>query len=410
DCNYTPTFNNSPAIGFLINCFNDTLSIEVYISNFGIIDPDSLSIKWEESFYTHSSELLEIRDTSFVFRVPPGIYHDGDTLSICIDKLVDTEGYWRYDSICWDYYIDIDEYPPELSGFVPPIGETVEMLDTISLIATDPSGINTTTVQFHFADSLFTLNDSCVRFLGDTIYFNLRCAGFDPCLGDTCVEICLSLQDDNKDCTPTAVETCWVVYSEVDDTPPFLSGFYPEINDTILILDIIHLIAVDSSGIDFSSIEFSFMDSIIMWGDSCIWLIGDTIYFDPICAGLNPGWVDTTLTVCVYLQDNVVECSPNAIDTCWSFYLNSSGIDEVQLPTDFEIKAYPNPFNSRCYLSGPDGLKADIFDVSGRFIKSIKLPGFWCGENEKGEKVGSGIYFLRVEGCKPGISRVLLLK
>ncbi|MBN2541565.1 T9SS type A sorting domain-containing protein [bacterium] len=87
--------------------------------------------------------------------------------------------------------------------------------------------------------------------------------------------------------------------------------------------------------------------------------------------------------------------------------------DKEELPSSLELlRAYPNPFNSRCYLSGPDGLKADILDVSGRFIKSIKLPGFWYGENEKGEVVGSGIYFIKThdENERIILYRLLLIK
>ncbi|MBN2543489.1 T9SS type A sorting domain-containing protein [bacterium] len=413
DCSRLPRFSHSPLPGNTFFCFEDTVRILTSVFNFGAIEPESLRVLWRDSIYDFTSPLIQIHEDNFVFSLPPHSYHDGDTVSLCIDNIVDTSGFWRYDSICWEYYVEIDEYPPELSGFNPIPGDTLDSYDTISLIATDTSGIDTTSIQFTFLDTTLNWWDTCIWISGDTVFFDPILLDFSTFETDTTLLICFHIQDDNKQCIPNPIDTCWsfVLRSPcIDREPPDINILYPSEYETLLILDTVAIIAMDSSGIDTSSILFTFLDSTITWGDSCIWLIGDTIYFDPICAGLNPGWVDTILTVCVHLQDNVVECSPNAIDTCWSFYLNASGIYEVHLPGDFEIKAYPNPFNSRCYISGPDGLKAGIFDVSGRFIKSIKLPGIWEGKNEKGEEVGSGIYFLRINGERQKILRILLLK
>ncbi|MBN2541568.1 T9SS type A sorting domain-containing protein [bacterium] len=423
DCSRYPHFIHSPLEETLIRCFSESFSISTAIYNFGNIDPDSISILWRDSIYTIDSPQLSVYDSSFSFTIPPYSYHDGDTVIICIANLVDIYEYWHYDSACWEYYVEIDEYPPSLSGFVPAPGETLSLLDTISLIATDTSDINLYSIQITILDTSIWWEDPSLWMTGDTLFFNTVLLDFPIFLEDTTILVCLHIQDDNKQCEPTSLDTCWSFILKsgcTDRESPTINILQPAEGETLLILDTIYILASDSSGIDTSSIVFTFLDSIINWGDSCIWIHGDTIYFDPYCAGLNPGWVDTMIIVCVYLEDNLVDCPPNPTDTCWSFYLNSSGIDEVQLPVDFEIKAYPNPFNSKVNIEvtvkEPTRLKISVLDITGRIVATIceqnikrgKHVFVWDSSNNNGESISSGIYFYNINNKNCG--KAVLLK
>jgi len=81
-----------------------------------------------------------------------------------------------------------------------------------------------------------------------------------------------------------------------------------------------------------------------------------------------------------------------------------TGINEPALePGDNLINLYPNPFNSQITIKkenmeGGD-INCEIYDLTGKLIRSIKggLANIsWDGTDEFGQKVSSGIYFLKV--------------
>jgi hypothetical protein len=96
-----------------------------------------------------------------------------------------------------------------------------------------------------------------------------------------------------------------------------------------------------------------------------------------------------------------------------SLYSNEAKVKTPKLePFDKEsVYSYPNPFNPdkeatkiRISVEKESNVTIKIFDIAGNLIwqKDLKaLPGitivFWKGENQKGEKVASGIYLLKVK-------------
>ncbi|MCL4510678.1 MAG: S8 family serine peptidase [Bacteroidetes bacterium] len=70
---------------------------------------------------------------------------------------------------------------------------------------------------------------------------------------------------------------------------------------------------------------------------------------------------------------------------------------------------YPNPFNSQTYISfvlkDNSNVEIDVYDVLGRKVKTIfsgnLSSGFqefgWSGSSSNGEKVASGVYFIRID-------------
>lgn len=83
---------------------------------------------------------------------------------------------------------------------------------------------------------------------------------------------------------------------------------------------------------------------------------------------------------------------------------------EVQTLTDFQLyQNYPNPFNAntkiRFFISAPGPANLKIFNITGQGIRTLVdrvLPSGlqqieWDGKNKAGEKVASGLYFIRLE-------------
>jgi hypothetical protein len=87
-----------------------------------------------------------------------------------------------------------------------------------------------------------------------------------------------------------------------------------------------------------------------------------------------------------------------------------SVINQIKIPNEFSLmKNYPNPFNPKTNIqfTVPEQsfVKLFIYDINGKtvykIINSELKSGYynvvWDGTNELGLKVGSGIYFYRLE-------------
>jgi hypothetical protein len=92
---------------------------------------------------------------------------------------------------------------------------------------------------------------------------------------------------------------------------------------------------------------------------------------------------------------------------------NISSVDDEFIPTEFNLSAYPNPFNPNTtiryaiqnVISTEGSIKLIVYDVLGNEITTLvneeKSSGTyeveWNGENNLGNKVSSGIYFVRIQ-------------
>jgi len=86
--------------------------------------------------------------------------------------------------------------------------------------------------------------------------------------------------------------------------------------------------------------------------------------------------------------------------------------------TEMKISAFPNPFNGRVQFNFPfanSNLKSlEILDLTGRRIKTIRSNSgswFWKGENNRGLRVGPGVYWA-IAKSNSGLSktRITLVK
>lgn len=101
----------------------------------------------------------------------------------------------------------------------------------------------------------------------------------------------------------------------------------------------------------------------------------------------------------------------------------SSGIAEGELAeNNLHFEVFPNPFKNslkmKFYSNGEENAIFRIFDLHGRLIKMESIffnyPGqsvemSWEGNNEKGEKQLSGIYFVNyIAGKQSSTQKVIL--
>lgn len=81
--------------------------------------------------------------------------------------------------------------------------------------------------------------------------------------------------------------------------------------------------------------------------------------------------------------------------------------DTPFIPSELEMSAYPNPFNSTTILTlmghNGNGIKINIYDLSGRLVRSLNATlgkATWDATNDEGIAISSGIYFARVMGSQ----------
>lgn len=105
----------------------------------------------------------------------------------------------------------------------------------------------------------------------------------------------------------------------------------------------------------------------------------------------------------------------NSEDHDWLFikYIRYDGLTgaeppqgDIFIPFEYDLRAYPNPFNSVTTLTldsveGGD-FEIKIFNVTGALVQTLKTRGekaTWDATDSSGRKVSSGIYFARTGGA-----------
>ena len=116
--------------------------------------------------------------------------------------------------------------------------------------------------------------------------------------------------------------------------------------------------------------------------------------------------------------------SYSKIKSLYDFVVNVSDENKVQLPENYRLtQNYPNPFNNQTNIEfqvpNQSLIKLEIYNILGQKIRTLinqeKNPGTysasWDGENDFGDSVNSGIYFLKFSSDKfSEIKKMTLLK
>jgi hypothetical protein len=112
-------------------------------------------------------------------------------------------------------------------------------------------------------------------------------------------------------------------------------------------------------------------------------------------------------------------------ETCEIYSYGANVLEEEIKLEKFSLTNFPNPFNSSTTiffsLSQAEKVKIEIFDIRGRLVKTllngneVKQAGeyaiFWEGQNDKGQKLNTGIYICCLEiGEKRQAVKMALIK
>ncbi|MCD6502601.1 S8 family peptidase, partial [bacterium] len=126
---------------------------------------------------------------------------------------------------------------------------------------------------------------------------------------------------------------------------------------------------------------------------------------------LSPG-DDYMWAVAVVAGSDLADWQANAA-AARALYSTMS-VEEASLPKKEALSVSPNPFNSSCKISLPDGVeRLHIYDIAGREVNSIESHGesrsvVWNGRTSDGATLPSGVYFIRPDGEKNGTKVVYL--
>jgi len=97
-----------------------------------------------------------------------------------------------------------------------------------------------------------------------------------------------------------------------------------------------------------------------------------------------------------YLNGYIPFVSQTPLDRLPNYTPPGYSVKERIIPNRHDIKIYPNPFNSVCYIDAPTGSKIEIYNIYGNLVANIdKEPYIW---QPKG--MTSGIYICNIYTSK----------
>ena len=248
------------------------------------------------------------------------------------------------------------------------------------------------------------------------------------------VRVCLTTVEDSTEPTPFALwdSVCALFYTDL--VPPVLISRQPDSAETVEneIYGMIFEYFDSGCGINSSDWELIINEDTFYPGSPGIIAGEETLLINLFSADISllcPGNNFIEFTI----RDNPDTCGPNEKTYSWWFVYDFEGIDEAELPEDFGLSVWPNPFNGtvRIRVSGigyrVSGI--DIFDINGRNVANIPVGAFERTPNNKtgafyhtsllnrtiiwtpSDKVTSGIYLIRAKyGDKTEIKKVMYLK
>ena len=121
-------------------------------------------------------------------------------------------------------------------------------------------------------------------------------------------------------------------------------------------------------------------------------------------SAVEAGLSDQTTRIDSSPDDGIVDIGGHYPVSGWIIIAEN----KITQPYTLEITAYPNPFNSFCRISSPDGTEVEIFNLSGRKIE--RFPGgkiIW----QPKKNIPSGVYLIYIKlGKKSVVRQIIYLK
>jgi len=170
--------------------------------------------------------------------------------------------------------------------------------------------------------------------------------------------------------------------------------------------------------IDSSSCYIEPEKGIIIWGEGNINaapFFADTVFHlsdSSLCIDGGANFVVTPWSDTVWAPDTDFEGGYRPFGAGFDIGADEYGTGIIyetkRKPESLSLLLYPNPFNSACRISAPEGAEMEIFDINGRCITEFGGGDqIWKPE----ASVGSGVYLVRAKiGDKDITKRVVYLK
>ena len=262
-------------------------------------------------------------------------------------------------------------------------------------------------------DSIFTVEDG-VTVRQDTVLFTLpRCFISH---GNSVTYNLVSLTDIHG----CAMRDSYPGEFTLDFFPPVAMILNPHNGDTITDSSLIDstfsidfIVSDGPAGVDRDTIsilvEFN-SDSTRLFPISSPYLqfIGDTLRlrFAQAFPSLTAD-IDSIMVTLQNIQDLSSGCGANIAEpvTLLLYYNPSTDIKEASLPREFDMRVFPNPFNSAvCFhLQSPDKaeLSLEIYNIMGQKVYHSDIKFHFAGVKNiiwQPEKLSSGLYYYRLKG------------
>ena len=102
-------------------------------------------------------------------------------------------------------------------------------------------------------------------------------------------------------------------------------------------------------------------------------------------------------------------------------YLTAVRVEQLSAPNQYNLSAYPNPFNRnlfiRYFIEKEKNIKISIFNILGeevivlkqRFLQTGEYQTIWNGRDRYGNNAVSGIYFVKLYSSRSVLSHKILL-
>lgn len=129
-------------------------------------------------------------------------------------------------------------------------------------------------------------------------------------------------------------------------------------------------------------------------------VIDDKIYIADAVDYVSPGEITIYSLDGVEIDSHTVGLLPNG------FYKNADEGMNVIDQTLAEVKVYPNPASGVFYVDGKNISKVEIYDLTGRIVKSTSNISKGISVNE----LNKGIYIVKIQSGKNSISKKLIIK
>jgi len=292
------------------------------------VSGDTVFAAGTDTFYIMTTDAF-VADTDTVIIVEPPV----------IDSVQPPEGIiTACDSIVFTWFFSEGTFPVDpLSAVILANGISYTPFDSEVIVGPGYTGLELATPLFD---------------TGDTVYASL------DNLADTAGTLATGL----------GLST----YLVIDNSPPELSGISPLSGDSVHPDSVVIYGQIADSPAGFDESSFRVIVDGISYSTAGMYL--DYTAPDFVCTPMGSfDWGDTVV-VCIRAEDSVSTeyCGPNALDTCWVFYIRGSSIPENRFPGDYEFSVYPNPFNASCRVRAVG--KVEVFDINGRLVASMKNP------------------------------------